>query len=152
MTLKSAKDLYSGLLFVAIGSVFAAGAHKHAMGSGARMGPGYFPRMLGVALALAGLVCIARALWGRHGEDQAIGPIAWRPVLVVLGSLGAFALALPVLGFFLSVALLVVLGSFAARDMKPAEIIIVALVLATSCWLVFVKGLALPFPSSALFG
>ncbi len=73
-------------------------------------------------------------------------------MLVVLGSLGAFALALPVLGFFLSVALLVVLGSLAARDMKPAEIIIVALVLAISCWLVFVKGLALPFPSSALFG
>jgi hypothetical protein len=152
MILKSAKDLYSGLLFVAVGSAFAAGAHKYAMGSGARMGPGYFPRMLGAALALAGMVCIARALWGRHGEDQAIGPIAWRPVLVVLGSLGAFAVALPLLGFFLSVALLVVLGSLAAPGMKPAEIAIVALVLAVSCWLVFVKGLALPFPNSALFG
>ena len=62
MKVKSQKDLWSGLLFVTAGIVFAVGATGYSLGHSARPGPGYFPLGLGILLALLGLVVLAKAL------------------------------------------------------------------------------------------
>ena len=51
MGIKSQKDFFSGLMFLVVGGAFAIGAYSYGMGDGARMGPGYFPRMLGILMA-----------------------------------------------------------------------------------------------------
>ena len=48
MNIKSQKDFFSGLMFLVVGVAFAWGATTYKVGTGARMGPGYFPLMLGV--------------------------------------------------------------------------------------------------------
>ena len=55
MKIKSQRDFFSGLMFTAVGVAFAWGATTYNVGSGARMGPGYFPLMLGIVLAFIGL-------------------------------------------------------------------------------------------------
>jgi hypothetical protein len=52
VNIKSQKDFFSGLMFLVVGLGFAVGAYSYGMGDGAKMGPGYFPRMLGIILAL----------------------------------------------------------------------------------------------------
>ncbi|WP_369335852.1 tripartite tricarboxylate transporter TctB family protein, partial [Halomonas sp. ND22Bw] len=49
-------------MFTAVGATFAVGATTYNIGDGARMGPGYFPLMLGVLLAVLGLLIIFQAL------------------------------------------------------------------------------------------
>jgi len=56
MKIGSQKDFLSGLMFSGVGIAFAWGASGYSLGTGARMGPGYFPLMLGVILALLGML------------------------------------------------------------------------------------------------
>ena len=62
MNIKSQKDFFSGLMFMAVGAAFAWGATTYNVGSGARMGPGYFPLMLGVLMAVLGAVITFKSL------------------------------------------------------------------------------------------
>ena len=54
MKIKSQRDFFSGLMFAIVGIAFAWGASTYNVGNGARMGPGYFPLMLGILMALIG--------------------------------------------------------------------------------------------------
>ena len=54
MKIKSQKDFFSGLLYTLVGAAFAYGATSYNIGTGARMGPGYFPLLLGSILAIIG--------------------------------------------------------------------------------------------------
>ena len=62
MKIKSQKDFFSGLVFTLIGASFAYGATSYNIGTAARMGPGYFPLLLGVILALIGAFVFFKAL------------------------------------------------------------------------------------------
>ena len=62
MKIKSQKDFFAGLMFLVVGGAFAWGATNYTIGEGARMGPGYFPLVLGVILALIGVVVTFQAL------------------------------------------------------------------------------------------
>ena len=48
MKIKSQKDFFAGLMFMGVGAAFAWGATTYNVGTGARMGPGYFPLLLGI--------------------------------------------------------------------------------------------------------
>src|SRR5690349_2461302 len=61
MQIKSQKTFFSGIMFTCFGAAFALGAANYNVGSAARMGPGYFPLIVGVLLTLLGLVVIATA-------------------------------------------------------------------------------------------
>ncbi|MDP3170649.1 MAG: tripartite tricarboxylate transporter TctB family protein, partial [Polaromonas sp.] len=54
MNIKNQKDFFAGLMFMGVGVAFAWGATNYNVGTGARMGPGYFPLMLGVLMAVIG--------------------------------------------------------------------------------------------------
>ena len=66
MKIKSQKDFYFGLMFTVVGVAFAWGASTYNVGTGARMGPGYFPLMLGIVLAILGAVITFKALVASH--------------------------------------------------------------------------------------
>ncbi|MDP1968647.1 MAG: tripartite tricarboxylate transporter TctB family protein, partial [Burkholderiaceae bacterium] len=77
MMIKNHKDFFAGLMFCAIGLAFAIGATNYKIGEGARMGPGYFPIMLGVILALIGVVILLTGLGSRRVEKGQVGRWAW---------------------------------------------------------------------------
>ena len=153
MLIKSQKDFFAGLLFIAIGLGFAWGATDYELGGTARMGPGYFPMALGALLAALGAVIAFKALVIETADGEPVGRWAWRPLFfvtlanVLFGVLlgGAPWLGLPPMGLIAAVYALVLVASLASRELRLKESLALATVLALGCWGAFVVGLKLPF-------
>ena len=113
------------------------------MGTAARMGPGYFPTILGVLLAFLGLVIVARALFWVPGES--IMRWAFRPLVLVIGAVLAFAMIAKFLGLILAVLTMVVISSLGSWEFRIKEMLVLSLMLAALSVGLFVYGLGLPF-------
>ena len=144
--IKSQRDFFAGLMFLVVGLAFAWGATDYSMGSGARPGPGYFPMMLSVLMAILGAVVIFTSLTIEVEGGDPVGDIAWRPLLVVVAAIVLFAVALPRLGLIITTPLLIIVVSFASTEFKWRGVLIASVVLDVFSWLVFVKGLNLTIP------
>ena len=131
MALASQKDFFSGLMFTAVGASFALGAKSYEVGDAARMGPGYFPLMLGVILAILGVIVTVQSFTkGGPGGDK-IGAFAWRPLGFVLGANLAFGALLvglmanytgflaPKVALFSNIALMVAVLLWRPRGVYP---------------------------------
>jgi hypothetical protein len=141
MKIRAPGDFWCGLLFVAIGLAVVVLARNYRMGTAARMGPGYFPTLLGALMALLG-VSLALPAFAIEGEGvQRFHP---RPLLFVLLAIATFGITLPYLGFAAAIVALVVVGSFADPDLKPLETAGVAAFLVVFSILIFVVLLGLP--------
>jgi Tripartite tricarboxylate transporter TctB family len=154
VALASQKDFFSGLMFTAVGGSFAWGATNYEVGGAARMGPGYFPLMLGILLAILGVVITFKSLKsGGPGGDK-IGSFAWRPLGLVLGAnlaFGALLVGLPSIGFpamglIVAIYALVFIASLAQPGMRFKPTLILATILAAGSYGAFVKLLSLQFP------
>jgi hypothetical protein len=143
---KSQKDFWSGLMFLAAGAAFAIGAMSYSMGQSARPGPGYFPLGLGALLAMIGLVITVKSVLAGDRQGDRVGGIAWRPLLVVVGSILLFAVALPRLGLIVSLPLLVAAISAAGDEFRWRDVLLTGAVLTLGSWAVFIKGLGLVLP------
>ncbi len=146
MKIKSQRDFGSGLMFLVIGAAFTVGATSYSLGSSAKPGPGYFPLMLGVLLALLGAVVLFKSLSIETEGGDPIGPIAWRPLLVIVLAIVAFAVALPRLGLIVSVPLLITVVSLAGDDFRWKSVVAMSAALALGSWAIFVWGLQLTLP------
>ena len=146
MQIKSQKDFWSGLMFVAVGVGFAWGATEYSFGSSARPGPGYFPFGLGILLAILGGMVLFKALTIETHDGQPVGAFAWRPLAIILASVALFGFLLPRAGMLISLPLLVVLSSLASEEFSWKGSLVNAVVLTALSWLVFVKGLSLTIP------
>jgi hypothetical protein len=152
--IKSQKDFLAGMMFVIVGAAFAIGAYSYSMGDGARMGPGYFPRMLGVLLAILGCVITFKALTVATADGEKFGTIAWKPLLCIIGAnllfgicLGGLpSIGLPSMGMLVGIFVLTFTASLAADRYKPLEVFILAVVLCIISYLAFIKLLNLQFP------
>lgn len=146
MKIKSEKDFWSGIMFLVVGIVFAVGATNYSMGTGARPGPGYFPLILSVILAILGAIVLFKSLTIETEGGDPIGDIAWRPLLVIVGAIAIFGAMLPRLGLFITVPVLIVIVSLAGDEFKWRGVIITAVSLTAFSWLIFVAGLSLTIP------
>ena len=146
MKIKSEKDFWSGLMFMAVGLGFAAGATNYNFGSSAKPGPAFFPFGLGVLLALLGAIVLFKSLTIEAEGGDRVGAIPWRPLILVTLSVVLFGFALPKLGMIISLPLLILVTSLAGDEFKLKEVIINSLVLTIGSWLIFIKGLNLIIP------
>jgi len=137
---RSPKDLISGLMFIVIGIGAIAIASNYTLGTAARMGPGYFPRILGILMIALGAILALRSLRLR-GEP--LPGWKWRPLVVVLGSTIVFGLIVNYAGLVLSTILLIVMSSAASSEFRPKEAVISGILLAVLAVGVFVIGLKL---------
>ena len=64
MHIRNQKDFWAGLMFAAFGIFFSGFGTRYTFGSAARMGPGYFPTVLGVILIVLGAVMWCLTLLG----------------------------------------------------------------------------------------
>lgn len=146
MKIKSQKDFFSGLMFMVAGVVFAVGATNYSMGTSARPGAGYFPLMLSVIMAILGAVVLFKSLTIETEDGDPIGAFAWRPLLVIVASITVFGLALPRLGMFATIPLLIVMVSFAGDEFNWKGVIASSIVLTAGSWVIFIWGLNLTIP------
>ena len=151
MKIKSQRDFWSGLMFVTVGVVFAVGATNYSMGTSARPGAGYFPMILSVAMALLGAVVLFKSLTIETEGGDPIGNIAWRPLLVIVASISVFGFALPVLGMFVTIPLLIIMVSFAGDEFGWLGVLLNCIVLTAGSWVIFIWGLHLTIPLKPAF-
>lgn len=146
MKIKSQRDFWSGLMFVAVGLAFAWGSTAYSFGSSARPGPGYFPFGLGILLALLGAMVLFKALTIESDGGDPIGKIAWRPLLVISTAIALFGLALPRLGLAVTLPLLVTMSAVAGDEFHWKDALLNSIVLTVGSWVIFVWGLKLSIP------
>lgn len=144
MRIRSEKDFWSGLMFMAFGLFFAIGAQNYAFGNAQRMGPAYFPTMLGSLLTLVGLAIVAKGLASKIRDD--VDKFHWQPLLLVLGSVLLFAFALKPLGLVLSMLVLIFVCARGGPEYRTKEVAVLAAALVLLVLAVFIWGLKLPVP------
>lgn len=144
MKIKAPKDFWAGLMFIAFGLGFMIVAQYYAMGTAVRMGPAYFPTMLGGLLAVIGLAIFVKSF-------ATVGPpmprIVLRPMFLILVALVLFGIFLKSLGLIVCAAILIGLGAFGGHEFKSKEVAILYVALTVFSVFVFVKGLGLPIPT-----
>ena len=154
MRIKSQRDFWSGLMFMACGVAFAWGATGYAIGEGARMGPGYFPLVLGILLTLLGLFITFESLVVETEDGEPVGAIAWRPLAFIVGANLVFGVLLagvpkfgiPSMGLVVAVYALTFFAALAGDAFRLKEVAILATVLAVGSYLAFVVLLKLHLP------
>ena len=146
MKIESQRDFWSGLMFVAIGAGFAIGATNYSMGTSARPGAGYFPLLLSAIMAILGAVVLFKSLTIERADGDAVGSIAWKPLLIIIVSIVVFGLTLERLGMVITVPLLIVISSLAGDEFKLRGVLVNAAVLTAGSWAVFIWGLKLTIP------
>lgn len=154
MNIKSQKDFISGLMFMGIGLAFAWGATKYSLGTGARMGPGYFPLMLGVMMAILGAVITFNSLVVKRSGGDKIGKWAFQPLVFIIAAnllfgvcLGGLpSIKLPAMGMIFGIYVLTFIASMASPGWKFKTTFILATTLALISYVAFVKILNLQFP------
>jgi hypothetical protein len=136
-------DLAGGALLAAIGTFVAIYAvAQYDIGTLRRMGPGFFPALLGGVLAVLGLM-IAGPAWAR---GAAAVQIAWKDAAAVLGAILVFAIGLERGGLVLVTAATVLIGSLAAPDRRIGWRLVLAATVTALSVLVFHFGLRMTVP------
>ena len=159
LKIKSQQDWWAGWMFIGFGVFFmvvALGTPEfldkmlgtrlipgYQMGSSVRMGPAYFPVVLGGLMAFLGLMILLDSL---VEEGPKVAKFHFRPLFFVAVSSLAFAYLLKPLGLALASIALVFIAAYGGHEFKWKEVAIMSVVLVIFSVLVFVKGLTLPFP------
>ena len=149
ISIRSPKDFTSGLLFIALGLAFVFIAQDYPMGEARRMGPAYFPTILGFVLAGIGLIVAIRGLLleGEPFDSPAIRPA----VLITLATV-TFGILIRESGIVAAVVALVMIGASASSRFRWVPSLLLAFGMAAFCVIVFVLGLGLPLPVLGVFG
>lgn len=142
------KDFYSGVLFIAFGVGAIVIGSNYTLGTAARMGPGYFPRILGILLIGLGALLALRAL---RLQGVPVPAFKWRPTLIVLISVVLFGMVVQQLGLAVSTVGLIVGASSASHEFRWKEALISGIFFAALAISVFVLGLKLQLPIWPVF-
>ena len=144
LQVRAYKDLYAGLMFIGIGGLFYYFSKNFSMGSAVRMGPAYFPTILGALLMALGVIILIKAF---VTDGELPRKTQWFPLLIILGAVVAFGLIIgPLnLGVVLATVAVVIMAAAGGYEFKWKEAIINAVVLAITVPMIFYYGLGLPF-------
>jgi len=145
MQIKDAKDFWSGVMFAAFGLAFVVFARQYDMGTAARMGPAYFPTLLGGLLLLLGLVIAIRGLTAKTSDGK-VDRFHFKPLLLVLGAVVAFGLLLRPAGLVGALAALVIISSLGSDEFRLRDVLLLTIGLAVLVLIVFIYGLGMTVP------
>ena len=143
LTLANNKDVWAGLMLIAIGAAAIFVARSYPFGTALRMGPGFFPVVLGGLLIVFGLAVLAIGL--RKGESMA-GSWSLRALIILPLSLILFGLLMEYAGFVPAMLVLIVGSATASTEFRFLEVLLFAAGLTALSVAVFVWALGLPYP------
>ncbi len=146
MKIKSEKDFWSGLMFIAIGVAFAWGATAYSFGSAARPGPAYFPFGLGVIMAILGAAILFTSLTIEVEGGDKVGDWPIKQGAWILGAVVLFGALIPKIGMAVALPVLIGVASMASGEFRWKEVLANAVVLTVASWGIFIKGLGLTIP------
>lgn len=135
-------DLIGGILLIAVGVFAAVYSQQYALGTLRNMGPGFFPTVLGVGLAVFGALIALSAL----RRTGAMPTIKLRELLCVLSGILCFALLLRSAGLVVTTALTVIICSLADRDTSWLARLVLAMAISALTVLIFHTGLGVNVP------
>ena len=141
--IRSPKDFLAGLMFIVIGLIAVFIARDYSFGSAVKMGPGYFPTILGGLLAAIGVACIVESL---RAKGAALEKIVFKPMVLVCVSTLLFGLMLRNAGMVFAIAFLIFMSAYASVKFRWVVALCIFIIMALFCYLVFVKALGLPMP------
>ncbi|MEV6302885.1 tripartite tricarboxylate transporter TctB family protein [Actinoplanes sp. NPDC051861] len=141
---RSLPDVLAGGVFVVIGGVFVVGSLGYDRGTLLRMGPGYFPLLVGAIVVLLGLAIAVKGLVA--GEDITFGTVPWRAVVLLVAAIVFFGLFVRSLGFVLTSLVTSLLTAFASKRVRPLTAVAVAVGLTLAATLIFIVGLQVRIP------
>ena len=149
MRIASQKDFWAGLMFIGFGGFFMIWALSHyQMGSAVRMGPAYFPAVLGGLLVFLGILVLVES-FAMAGPP--VPRFMFRPLILISAGCVLYGYLMKPLGLVLATGVLVFIAAFGGHEFKWKEVTILYIVLVVFSLLVFVKGLTLPFPICPAF-
>lgn len=153
MKLKNQRDLLSGVFFFLVGAAFAVSATQYHFGSGAKMGPGYFPTFVGVLLVALGAAILVKSQLDKD-SGEVFGSIAWKPLGCVIAANiifgvcigGVPSVGIGPIGLFPGIFLLTALASYGGTTFNPREALLLAIALSVISYLTFILLLDLHLP------
>ena len=137
------KDFWSGVMLIVVGGGTIIIARNYQFGSSLRMGPGYFPTVLGAMLVMFGVYFIIQGL--RTGAEKLEGSWSLRALIILPLALVLFGLLIDRAGFIPALLALIIGSAAASRQSKPIEVVLFAVFLTAMCVIVFVWALGLPY-------
>jgi putative tricarboxylic transport membrane protein len=143
VSIRAPKDFWAGVMFIAFAAVALYVSRNYSLGTAIRMGPGYFPMLLGGVLAVIGAILVVRSL---VITGDPIGEVRVLPLVVIAVAVVLFGVLLPKLGLAVTLPLVIAISALASAESRRWQVLLLALVLTAFSALVFVYGLRLPIP------
>ena len=145
MVIRNQRAFAAGVLFLVVSVFYFVVSLNYATGTAARMGPGFFPRMVSILFGLLSLGVMFSAMSPRaHRETLEHWDI--KGLLWIAGSVVLFAVLLPTFGLVVALAALIIVASLASPEFTWRGASINTVVLIIFCVGVFVYGINLQFP------
>ena len=141
--IRDPKDFWSGVMFLVFGLSAVVIGQDYEMGSAGRMGPGYFPVVLGGMLSLIGLVSVIRSFF--H-QGEGLGRFALKEAFLVLFAVFLFGLLVRQAGVIIAIVLMVMISSWASMKFRWSSALLLAIGATVFCVGVFVWALGVPLP------
>jgi hypothetical protein len=137
------RDFWAGVVYITLGVVGMWIARDYPFGSALRMGPGYFPTVLGGIMIAFGIMVL---LMGIKNNEKMKGTWSLRALIVLPLATAVFGFVMEEWGFIPAMVLLVPMSAASGNEFKWGEIILLTIGLTIICTGVFIYGLGLPYP------
>ena len=141
--IRSSRDFWTGLIYLFFGIVAIVVSRDYSMGTGGRMGPGYFPTILGYLLVLIGGIAVIRSF---IASGAPIGAFSFKGLVLVGSSVLLFGFIVRGAGLAIALPLLIIISASASAKFRWLPTLLIAAGLTIFCILVFIKGLGIPLP------
>ena len=141
---RARKDLLAGAVFAGFGLAFAITSTTYDIGTPLRMGPGFFPLVLGGILVVLGVSIAVKGLVAGEGGD--VGPVPWRALVLLLAAIVFFGFTVRDLGLVPALCVTVLLAALAGRGVRIVPAVVIAASLTALSVLIFVVLLQLRLP------
>lgn len=139
--IKHPKDFWTGVIFLVAGLSAVLIGRDYEMGTAGKMGPAYFPTVLGGLLSIIGGIAVFRS-FKRVGEQ--IEKFHLKQLFIVLAAVVLFGVLMRGAGLAPAAVVLIMISAYASPQFKWTEALLLALGMAGFAVLVFVKLLGLP--------
>ena len=141
--IRSPKDFWAGVLYIAFGLSAIVIGREYGLGTALRMGPAYFPAVLGAVLTLIGSISLVRSFL-KPGEP--VGGLALKPMILITVAILLFGFLVRGAGLVVVIPLLMITTAYGSIYFRWGASILLAIGMTVFCVLVFSKGLGVPLP------
>jgi len=137
------RDFWAGVMFIVVGIVAVVAARNYPFGTTLRMGPGYFPTVLGSLMIVFGLIT---AVHGLYKGEKIPGHWSIRALIILPLAFAVYGVMMEVVGFIPALIALIFVSAASSREFNFKQVVLLTAVLVAISWGIFIWGLGLPYP------